>query len=68
MKNNNSDNKVPNVSIFTCLGMVVGLAIGAGVGNISAGMCIGLCIGSGVGFLIDFQNKNHIPNNDKKEE
>lgn len=69
MKNNKkSENKAPSMPIYICLGMIVGMSIDAGVGNISGGMCIGLCIGAAVGLFIDFLGKKHNSEDHKIEE
>lgn len=51
-----------------CIGMSIGMASGAGIGNIPVGMCIGMGIGSAVGIVIDFQSKHKACDDDKKEE
>ncbi len=66
--NKESNNQIANLPIFLCIGMSVGMAIGAGIGNISMGMCIGMGMGSAIGLLIDSQNKRKECNDDKKEE
>ena len=40
-----------------CLGLSIGLAIGAGIGNIPIGMCFGMSIGVGIGALLDAKNR-----------
>lgn len=45
------------LSIFMCLGLSIGLAIGAGIGNIPIGMCFGMSIGVGIGALLDAKNR-----------
>lgn len=46
------------LSIFMCLGLSIGLAIGAGIGNIPIGMCFGMSIGVGIGALLDKKRKD----------
>ena len=42
---------------FMCIGISVGMAIGAVLDSIPIGMCIGLCIGVGVGTVLDGKNR-----------
>lgn len=46
------------LSIFMCLGLSIGLAIGAGIGNIPIGMCFGMSISVGIGALLDKKRKD----------
>ena len=46
-----------HLPIFMCLGISIGLAIGAGIGNIPMGMCFGMSIGVGIGALLDAKNR-----------
>lgn len=57
---NKKDNqeKVQYLPIFMCLGLSVGMAISAAVGNTSIGMCMGVAAGVGIGALIDAKHRN----------
>lgn len=55
-----------NMPIFLCMGLSVGMAIGASVGNIPVGMCVGMGIGLLVGVFLDSQKKRK-PSEDQKE-
>ena len=71
MKNNKEpENKTQYMPIFMCLGLSVGMAIGAGVGNIGVGMCLGIGVGVCLGACIDHINKksDSEPENDEKGE
>ena len=50
--------KVQYLPIFMCLGLSVGMAIGAAVGNTPIGMCMGIAAGVGIGALIDAKHRN----------
>ena len=58
-----TQDKVQYLPIFMCLGLSVGMAIGAAVGNTSIGMCMGIAAGVGIGALLDVKNRK-----DDKEE
>ena len=60
MKNNNQEpNNLHYMPIGMCIGIGVGVALGAAFENIPLWMCLGLSIGVGVGSLIDArQQKN----------
>ncbi len=53
-----TQNKVQYLPIFMCLGLSVGMAIGAAIGNTSIGMCMGIAAGVGIGALIDAKHRN----------
>ena len=61
MSNDKNKNQEPNniqyMPIGMCIGIGVGMAIGAAVDAIPMGMCLGLSIGMGIGVAIDSQNK-----------
>jgi hypothetical protein len=69
MKDNNSSNGSSLLPIYMCIGLSVGMAIGAPTGNIPIGMSIGIGAGLCVGGIIDLINrrssKNDSQNNDK---
>lgn len=71
-KNNNPEpNNIQYMPIGMCIGIGVGMAIGAALDNIATGMCTGLSVGMCVGVLIDSMNKRKTddnPNSDEKEE
>jgi len=64
MNNNEKNNSTPKMPIFMCLGLSVGMAIGAGFGNISIGMCIGVIVGS----IFDSRNKDKEDSENSEEE
>ena len=72
MKDNNSSNGSSLLPIYMCIGLSVGMAIGAPTGNIPIGMSIGLGAGLCIGGIIDLINrrssKNGSSNNDKETE
>lgn len=51
------DNKIQYMPIGMCLGLSIGMAIGAAMDNISVGMCMGLGIGLCFGSAIDAYNR-----------
>ena len=51
------ENATHYLPIFMCIGLSVGLAIGAGVDNIPIGMCIGMGIGVALGSALDSLNR-----------
>jgi len=59
-----------NLSIYMCLGMSVGTAIGVALKNISLWMSIGMMIGICIGAAIDYENqkKSEKKNDDEKME
>lgn len=65
-----SENQMQYMPIGMCLGLSVGMAIGAAMDNISIGMCMGLGIGMCFGSAIDAANraKNEKPEDQTKEE
>ena len=64
---NNNNNPTLHMPIFMCIGISVGMAIGAPFGNIPIGMCIGVGLGTCIGGIIDHLNrKNH--NNDSNDD
>jgi hypothetical protein len=69
MKDNNSNNGSSLLPIYMCIGLSVGMAIGAPTGNIPIGMSIGIGAGLCIGGIIDLINrrssKNDSQNNDK---
>lgn len=50
--------KMQYLPIGMCIGISVGLAIGAAMDNIPVFMSVGLCIGMSIGALIDAKNRN----------
>ena len=65
-------NNVQYMPIFMCLGISIGLALGAANNNMPLFMCIGLSIGVGLGAVLDAraneEEKNKNQSEDKKEE
>ena len=61
MGNNKNQNQEPNnmqyMPIGMCIGIGVGMAIGAATDAIPMGMCLGLSIGMAIGVAIDSRNK-----------
>ena len=64
-KNDNSENQVQYLPIGMCLGLSIGMAVGAAMDNISVGMCMGLGIGLCFGSALD--NANRAKNKDSNE-
>ena len=54
---NKTDNRIPSLPIFMCLGLSVGTAIGSATGNLSLYMSIGLSVGVCVGALLDAKKR-----------
>ena len=65
MKKDNSENQVQYLPIGMCLGLSIGMAVGAAMDNISVGMCMGLGIGLCFGSAMD--NANRAKNKDSDE-
>ena len=65
--NNESDPKVPFLPIGMCIGISIGMAIGAATDNIPVFMCIGLSIGMCIGTLIDNSNAKKADNSAANE-
>ncbi len=59
------ENQVSWLPIGMCLGVSIGMAIGAAADNIPLGMSIGVSIGVGIGALIDHKNRTN--SEDEKE-
>ena len=64
-KKDNSENQVQYLPIGMCLGLSIGMAVGAAMDNISVGMCMGLGIGLCFGSALD--NANRAKNKDSDE-
>ena len=59
MKNKNEHEDDTNyLSIFMCLGLSVGVAIGAATNNMPVCMSVGLCIGVGIGAALAGQKRD----------
>ena len=56
MKNDN-ENKPSYLPIFMCLGLSVGMAIGAASDNIPIGMCLGMSVGVSLGAVLDAKKR-----------
>ena len=56
-KKKNND-QFPYLPIFMCIGLSIGVAIGAAMDNIGVGMCIGCSIGVGLGSALDAANRS----------
>ena len=54
---NDSNNKIQYLPIGMCLGMGVGVAIGAAMDNIGVGMCLGIGIGLCFGSALNAANR-----------
>ena len=67
MKN---ENKIHYMPIGMCIGISVGMAIGAAFDNIGVGMCLGLSVGMSIGLIADRFCKGNSddekPENDKE--
>ena len=59
MKEKKPDNTMTYMPLGMCIGLSVGMAIGAAFHHISIGMCIGLSVGMAIGAVIDAQNKTN---------
>lgn len=57
MKKNEKESEIQYMPIFMCLGLSVGMAIGAASDNMPIGMCLGLSIGMCLGTALDAQNR-----------
>ena len=72
MEDNTNNNQEPNniqyMPIGMCIGIGVGMAIGAALDNIPIGMCIGLSVGMCIGVIIDSKNKKKTDDNFKSDE
>ncbi len=68
-KKNNND-QFPYLPIFMCIGVSIGVAIGAAMDNIGIGMCIGCSVGVGLGSALDAANraKKEDKGNEEQEE
>ena len=53
----NSENNVPYLPVFMCLGLSVGVALGTAMDNLAMWMCFGLSIGVAVGTAMDQKKK-----------
>ena len=63
MKNNkDSESKTQYMPIFMCMGISIGMAIGAALDNISVGMCLVLGIGVCLGVALDAKNRKESEN------
>lgn len=70
MKKNDNDQQMRYLPLSTCLGISIGMAIGAALDNIPIGMCMGVGIGMCFGSALDnFNNaKKENPDELNKEE
>lgn len=66
MEKKDSGNQMYYMPLGMCLGISVGMAIGAAMDNISIGMCMGLGIGMCFGSALDAANR--AKTKDAKEE
>ena len=55
MKKTSDNNSVHNMPLFMCLGISIGVGIGAATNNIPIGMCIGIGVGTCVGSILDLR-------------
>ena len=51
------ENQTRHMPIFMCLGLSVGMAIGAALDSIGVGMCMGMSIGMCLGICLDSLQK-----------
>ena len=58
-KENKPESDTHYLSLGMCIGISLGVAIGAATDNISTCMCIGLGLGMCIGALMDAQNRKH---------
>ena len=65
-----NDDKIQYLPIGMCLGLSIGMAIGAAMDNISVGMCLGMGIGVCFGAALDAANrkKAEAPPEETKDE
>ena len=69
MKNDkNTQNTTFYMLIFMCLGISIGMAIGAPMNNIPIGMCIGVGFGTCIGGIIDHLNRKKHNDDDSDNE
>lgn len=70
MKKNDNDQQMRYLPLGMCLGISIGMAIGAAMDNIPIGMCMGMGIGMCFGSALDnFNNsKKESPDGENKEE
>ena len=70
MSKKDSENKVQYLPIGMCLGLSIGMAIGASMDNIPIGMCFGMGIGMCFGSAMDNAKraKEEKPEEQNKEE
>lgn len=54
----NSENQTYYMSIFMCLGMSIGTAIGVATDNMSMCMCLGVSFGLCIGSIIDARKRS----------
>ena len=67
MDKKDSGNQTQFMPIGMCLGLSVGMAIGAAMDSISIGMCLGLGIGMCIGSAIDASKAAENKEDDQKE-
>ena len=59
MKNKNEHEENTNyLPIFMCLGLSIGVAIGAAMDNMPTFMSVGLCVGVGIGTALDGRKRD----------
>jgi hypothetical protein len=69
MKNDKQpENKTSYVPIGMCLGISIGMALGAAAGNIAIGMCMGIGVGMTIGSLVDHQNRKKDKNKSNEDD
>ncbi len=56
------NNQTQFLPIYMCLGLSIGMVIGAAFNNISIGMCMGMGIGVAIGSALDAHNRKNTPN------
>lgn len=67
MDQKNSGNQTPQLPIFMCMGVSIGMAIGAAMDNIGVGMCLGVGIGVAIGSAVDAAKRAKKPDSDSEE-
>ena len=65
MKKNEKESEIQYMPIFMCLGLSVGMAIGAASDNMPIGMCLGMSIGMCLGTALDTQNRKKASDEEK---
>ena len=62
-----NENNFPYLPIFMCIGISVGMAIGAAMDNIPIGMCLGMSIGVCLGSALSSLNRKEPEKKDEQK-